>query len=185
MASIVPPHPKDTKHGYMSFPKSRAVICREEGMGGAIQWEPQSVEAAKGFPQAGPPDGQLASGGHERFSALDGVLDPKGRVWKATVAPANTLAQWNWWMTAVHSTEKFEYFCTKDGWDPNAPLTRAQFDPDPFLVVEWDQSLPVQAVSHWGRTPDKLGRHVIYGVWEIADTAMSFYQACDVELVRG
>lgn len=182
MAHIQPPSPKNPRHGYMSFPKSRAVVCREEGMGGAIQWEPQSVEAPKGFPKAGPPDGQLASGGHAKFSALDGVLDPKGRPWKAAVVPRNRLAQWNWWLTATHKTTKFEYWVTRDGWDQNAPLTRASFDPDPFLTVQWDGSLPVQAISHWGRTPDKTGRHVIYGVWTIDDTAMAFYQACDVEL---
>lgn len=182
MATIETPTPKGTKHGYMAFPKSRAVRCREGGMGGAIQYEPQSVEALKGFPQAGPPDGQLASGGHARFGALDGLKDPKGRTWQAEVLARNALVQWNWWMTAVHSTERFEYFVTRDGWDQGAPLARAQFDPEPFLVVAWDRSLPVQAVSHWGRTPDKTGRHVVYAVWEVADTAMSFYQAIDVEL---
>jgi chitin-binding protein len=182
MANIVAPHPKNTRHGYMSFPKSRAVVCREEGMGGPIQWEPQSVEAAKGFPASGPPDGQLASGGHERFAPLDGVLDPRGDPWKAQVVPSGAMAQWNWWLTAVHRTTKFEYWCTRTGWDSSSPLARSQFDPEPFLTVEWDGSLPAQAISHWGRTPSKRGRHVIYGVWTIDDTAMAFYQACDVEL---
>lgn len=182
MVHITPPEPKGLRHGYVPVPKSRAVVCREEGMGGAIQWEPQSVEAPKGFPAAGPPDGQLASGGHARFSALDGVLDPRGNPWKATVMPAGQLVQWHWWLTASHKTTRFEYFVTRTGWDAGAPLTRAQFDPVPFLVVEWDASAPSQEIVHWGRSPGKTGRHVIYAVWTVDDTAMAFYQAADVEL---
>jgi predicted carbohydrate-binding protein with CBM5 and CBM33 domain len=183
VVDIHTPVPVEPRHGYMRFPKSRAVLCREEGMGGAIQWEPQSVEAPKGFPQYGPPDGQLGSAGHTKFSALDGVLDPKGRPWKPTQVTRASTVQWNWWITAKHSTTKFEYFVTRDGWDQGSKLTRAHFEVVPFLTVKWDESLPVEAVSHWGRLSDKSGRHVVYGVWTIADTAMAFYQMCDVELV--
>lgn len=182
MVHIHTPEPKNPRHGYMSYPKSRAVVCRDQQMGGAIQWEPQSVEAAKGFPTYGPPDGQLASGGHARFGVLDGVRDPKGDPWWANPIRAGAIVQWDWWLTASHETTGFSYFVTRDGWDQTTPLTRAHFEPVPFLTVEWTGAKPVQAVSHWGRTPDKTGRHVIYGVWTIADTPMAFYQAIDVEI---
>lgn len=184
MPSITPPAPKGTRHGYVSNPLSRAALCKQDQMGGAIQWEPQSVEALKGFPRSGPPDGQLASGGHERFAVLDALLDPKGREWRTTRLPQGTLVQWDWWLTAPHKTSGFEYFITKDGWDPNEPLSRAQFDPLPFLVVQWDTSAPVQSVSHWGLVPrNKDGRHVVYGVWTVDDTDMAFYSTCDVDIV--
>lgn len=183
MATITTPTPKGTRHGYVSNPLSRAALCKQENMGGAIQWEPQSVEAPKGFPTAGPPDGQLASGGHAKFSALDGITDPKGRVWKATRLPQGQIVQWDWWLTAPHKTSRFEYFITKDGWDSDQPLTRAQFDLAPVISLEWDTSAPVQAVSHWGLVPsNKQGRHVIYGVWTVFDTAMAFYQTIDVDI---
>lgn len=183
MASIVTPAPKGTRHGYVSNPLSRAALCKQESMGGAIQWEPQSVEAPKGFPQAGPPDGQLASGGHASFAALDGIRDPKGRQWKATSLPAGQLVQWDWWLTAPHKTTKFEYFITRDGWDPSAPLTRDQFDLTPVITLHWDTSAPMQSVAHWGLVPtNKTGRHVIYGVWTVDDTPMAFYQAIDVTI---
>lgn len=183
MTYIEPPRPR---HGYSQWPKSRAVWCRELGMGGAIQWEPQSVEAPKGFPQAGPPDGELASGGHAKFSALDGVLDPRGQPWPTTAVVRGSVKQFDWWLTASHATTKFEYWCTRSGWNEDAPLTRAQFDADPFLTVQWDASRPAQSVRHWGRMPvDKWGRHVVYGVWTVDDTAMAFYQACDVDFVDG
>ncbi|WP_426207288.1 lytic polysaccharide monooxygenase [Providencia sp. PROV272] len=36
------------------------------------EYEPQSIETQKGFPESGPPDGLIASGGGiERFSPLD------------------------------------------------------------------------------------------------------------------
>lgn len=177
------PTPKGTRHGYVSEPLSRAALCKRDQMGGAIAYEPQSVEAPKGFPAAGPPDGMLASGGHAAFAALDGLKDPMGREWEATTLVAGSIVQWDWWLTAPHKTSRFEYFITRDGWDPQQPLTRAQFDPVPVISVEWDGSIPVQAVSHWGKVPaHKSGRHVIYGVWTIDDTEMAFYQAIDVNI---
>lgn len=183
MASIVTPTPRGTRHGYVSNPLSRAALCKQESMGGAIQWEPQSVEAPKGFPAAGPPDGMLASGGHDSFAALDGITDPKGREWRATRLPAGRIVQWDWWLTAPHKTTRFEYFITKDGWDPSSPLTRSQFDLQPVIALHWDTSAPMQSVAHWGLVPPhKSGRHVIYGVWTVDDTPMAFYQAIDVEI---
>lgn len=177
-----PRHPGDTRHGFAWFPKSRAYRCREEHMGGDIQYEPQSVEAVEGFPTGGPPDGQLASGGHAAFAALDGVRDPKGRIWGADPVTPGRVLQWHWWLTAPHSTRLFEYFITRDGWDQTRPLERASFEPEPFLRVLWGAEKPAQSVTHWGQLPDgKRGRHVVYAVWEVADTDKSFYQAVDVD----
>lgn len=52
-------------HGYMDSPASRALLCKqgENNNCGAVQYEPQSIEAKKGFPEAGPEDGKIASGG--------------------------------------------------------------------------------------------------------------------------
>ena len=53
-------------HGYTDLPISRQKLCQNGTVTncGDIQWEPQSVEGPKGFPAAGPADGQFCSGGN-------------------------------------------------------------------------------------------------------------------------
>ncbi len=49
-------------HGYVESPPSRAYQCHlgKNTDCGSVQWEPQSVEQASGFPEgAMPPDGKL------------------------------------------------------------------------------------------------------------------------------
>ena len=61
-------------HGYVESPPSRAYQCHlgKNTDCGSVQWEPQSVEQASGFPEgAMPPDGKLASAGKSNFSQLD------------------------------------------------------------------------------------------------------------------
>lgn len=52
-------------HGYVDSPGSRAILCKngQNKDCGAIVYEPQSLEAPKGFPHAGPADGKIASAG--------------------------------------------------------------------------------------------------------------------------
>ncbi|MNZ72906.1 GlcNAc-binding protein A precursor [compost metagenome] len=49
-------------HGYVSEPASRAKLGAANNVG-SVQYEPQSLEAPKGFPLAGPADGKIASAG--------------------------------------------------------------------------------------------------------------------------
>lgn len=50
-------------HGYVEGPASRAALCKsgQNTDCGPIVYEPQSLEAPKGFPAAGPADGKIAS----------------------------------------------------------------------------------------------------------------------------
>ena len=78
---IISPYVKG--HGYISavekgVVEGRATLCKfsaktgEKNVGcGPVQWEPQSVEGPDGFPEAGPPDGQIASAGLASFSNLN------------------------------------------------------------------------------------------------------------------
>lgn len=96
-----------------------------------------------------------------------------------------------WYLTAEHRTAKWEYWITRDGWDPTKPLSRAQLESEPFMVFDWPHPdgfwtahKPTKGVAHWVQLPaHKRGYHVIYAIWEVADTDNSFYQACDVEFV--
>lgn len=183
MATIKPRQPKHTKQIYGAFPKSRAVRCWEQQTGGLVQQEPHPVPAPAGYPQSGPPDEQLASGGVRRFQALDGVRDPFGAPWKAQPVPRNRLVVWHWWLPNPEEVTQLRYWVTVDGWNPDELLQRDMFEPQPFLVVPWGRAgTTVQALSHWGRTPNKAGRHVIYAVWDAAASPVSYYQTIDVDL---
>lgn len=52
-------------HGYIEQPKSRGLLCNEQVNTncGGVQWEPQSLEAPKGFPGVSISDGEIASAG--------------------------------------------------------------------------------------------------------------------------
>ncbi|MES9807793.1 lytic polysaccharide monooxygenase auxiliary activity family 9 protein [Streptomyces cinereoruber] len=167
-------------HGYTDSPVSRQQLCGNGTVRGCgqIQWEPPSVEGPKGFPARGPVDGTICAGGNGRFSELD---DPRGGNWPATALTAGRNHTFVWRITARHATTDFRYYVTKDGWDPTKPLTRADLDPQPFLTVPFGGQRPGSTVTHTGVLPQKSGRHLILGVWSVADTGNAFYACSDVK----
>lgn len=192
------------RHGRMTQPRSRADI---EFNGG---WPANALEAAKFFPatQAGlvdpdvptdirsgpkpvPPDGRIASGGSEPDAVrLDEVRDwPKVDLRSGAEVPF----QWNF--SAKHKTRRYNYFVTKEGWDPTVPLSRAQFEPEPFATYKPHGNMPFKDMPdpsedphfdqpHTVRLPERSGYHVILGVWEVADTGHAFYQVIDVNFTQ-
>ncbi|HCA84086.1 MAG TPA: hypothetical protein DEQ61_00370, partial [Streptomyces sp.] len=71
---------------------------------------------------------------------------------------------------------------TKDGYDPSRAVTRADLESRPFMTVPYGGRQPDATVSHQGTIPTgKSGRHLIVGVWEIADTGNAFYACSDVQ----
>jgi chitin-binding protein len=183
--------PGGAKHGYVTTPASRAYWCAQNKPGsncGAIMYEPQSVEGPKGFPEVGPPDGQLASGGHGKFAQLDSPNAPDGKPWRATAVTAGAPFRFRWWLTQPHRTARWHYWITKDGWDTEKPLTRDSLE----LMAEidwgcpnneaWRCNVPIADVHHFVYLPSpKSGRHVILGIWDVSDTGNAFYQAVDVD----
>lgn len=170
-------------HGYVSSPMSRSFSCNKGGNTGcgAVQYEPQSVEGAKGFPEAGPPDGVLASGGNSRFHELD--QQSPTRWSKVTLHPGNNVFTWT--ITAKHKTTNWQYFITKQGWNASQPLSRASFDLQPFCKVSGNDAVPVSPTNHTCTIPaDRTGYHVILATWNIADTGNAFYQAIDANIVK-
>jgi lytic chitin monoxygenase len=166
-------------HGYTTAPISRAKHCANKTVSncGQIQWEPQSTEGPKGFPGAGPADGQLCSAGLGQFSELN---DQRGGAWPATQVSSGANFTFKWHLTAMHATTDFKYYVTKQGWNQSAPLTRSALDLNPFLTFSMGGTRPGADVSHPGRLPSRTGRHMILAVWTIADTANAFYQCSDV-----
>lgn len=167
-------------HGYVEFPESRAYYC-QKGLNincGPVQYEPQSVEGPKGFPQAGPADGKIASAGIARFSQLD---EQSASRWKRSKLEYIQI-DFRWKITAKHKTTKWEYFITKKDWNPNAPLTRSQFESKPFCKV--DQIGPIsEQESHSCHLPVlNYGQQIVLAVWTIADTPNAFYQVIDLDI---
>ncbi|MFE2639996.1 lytic polysaccharide monooxygenase [Streptomyces scopuliridis] len=169
-----------SSHGYTDSPISRQKLCANGTVTncGNIQWEPQSVEGPKGFPAAGPADGKICSGGLGQFAQLD---DPRGGAWPTTKVSGGQSYNFRWQFTARHATTDFKYYITKDGWNSNAPLTRAALDSQPFLTVPYNNQQPPATLSHSGTLPSKSGRHLVLAVWTIADTGNAFYACSDVQ----
>jgi chitin-binding protein len=165
-------------HGYISQPESRALLCKQGGNSncGAIQWEPQSLEAVSGFPAGGPADGKIASAGLAQFGELDEQTSSRWTKRNIKAGP-NTF---NWQFTANHVTRNWRYYITKADWNPNQKLTRASFELTPFCTVDGQMQRPPMQVSHTCNVPQRSGYQVILGVWEIGDTVNSFYNVVDV-----
>ncbi|EAC3781795.1 chitin-binding protein [Listeria monocytogenes] len=166
-------------HGYISKPASRVYLANKGiNVGvGAAQFEPQSVEAPKGFPVSGPADGKIAGGG--KYSLLDAQTATR---WAKVDIESGPLTV-EWTLTAPHRTSGWQYFITKKGWDPNAPLTRASLEP--LATIAADGSTPGTLATQEINIPnDRSGYYVILGVWTIADTGNAFYQVIDANIIN-
>ncbi|MBI6550742.1 lytic polysaccharide monooxygenase [Xenorhabdus lircayensis] len=169
-----------SRHGYIDSPPSRALLCSKHVNKncGLIMYEPQSVEGPKGFPQGGPPDGSIASGGVGHFNQLN---EQSADRWHHVNVNKGT-NDFTWTLTARHSTASWQFFITKSDWNPNKPLTRAQFDLKPFCERFDNGKQPAQNVTLKCDVPERSGYHVILGVWTISDTNNAFYQVIDVDI---
>jgi predicted carbohydrate-binding protein with CBM5 and CBM33 domain len=152
-ASVVLTAPAQA-HGYISTPPSRQALCAAGTVKdcGAIQFEPQSVEAPKGS--------TLCSGGNSRFS----VLDDESRNWPAT--PVGPAATFSWVLTARHATSTWQYFI--------GDTLLARFDDG--------GKQPGATVSHRVDFQGRTGRQKVLAVWNIADTPMAFYACIDLQI---
>ena len=164
-------------HGYTTISRNFKCKLGANYQCGNIVYEPQSLEAPKDFPGAGPDDGQIASAGIGAFSQLD--VQEQYR-WVKTPVQAGSF-DISWIFTANHRTTSWEYYLTKQDWDPNAPLTRASFDLTPFCTVSGGGAQPPFEVTHNCNLPSRTGYQVILAVWTIADTANAFYNMNDVD----
>ncbi|MFD9393791.1 lytic polysaccharide monooxygenase auxiliary activity family 9 protein [Streptomyces sp. NPDC060000] len=184
-----------SRHGAVSSPPSRAHLYLED-------WQANGLEAGKFFPQtqaglsdpfapsdvvnAQPPeDRRIASAGKDFAASLDEV----GRDWKKHPVTSGQNLEITWGFHAEHKTRRFNYFLTKNDWDPKQALTRAQFETKPFHSVQlteqpyWEYPLATgNPTTHTMRLPERrVGHHVLLAVWEVADTGQAFYQVIDLQ----
>ncbi len=180
-------------HGYVEAPASRGYqgsLDKESSilgydkafeLYGAVINNPQSLEARKGFPEAGPADGKIASAEGGLGQINDFVLDNQtADRWKKQDIKTGPLSV-TWHYTAAHSTTKWHYYMTKPGWDPNKPLARSEFEE--IGVINHDGSAASNNLTHQINIPEnRLGYHVILAVWDVADTPNAFYNVIDVNV---
>ncbi|MHC9060956.1 lytic polysaccharide monooxygenase [Pantoea sp. y20] len=179
-------------HGFVMDPPSRAFLCKDitskvPGYAGElnqscgnIQYEPQSLEAPKGYPASGPKDGQIASANQTRGAEMDET--GSGRWVKTEISAGQH--QFKWYFTAPHPTSKYEYFITKNDWNPAQPLTRASFESTPFCTVpvaNGERPGSGASVVHTCNVPEREGYQEILAVWTVHDTTNAFYNIIDVE----
>lgn len=160
-------------HGYVSKPESRGLLCKTGANinCGGVQYEPQSLEAPGNFPIGGPADGQIA--GANTFPKLD--EQSKYRWTKVPMkSGANTF---EWTLTAAHATAKWDYYITKQDWNPDQPLKRA--DLELFCSINDGGKKPPFNVKHNCEVPERSGYQEILAVWTIADTPNAFYNVID------
>lgn len=171
-------------HGYVAQPEARGYACKL-GLNrdcGAVMWEPQSLEAPKGFPQSGPADGRIASAALSQFSALDAQTATRWNKRTLKSGPNN----FTWQFTANHVSASWRYFITRQGWNPNQPLSRSAFELTPFCSSDGGNRQPPMSLTHRCNVPsNRSGYHVILAVWDVGDTSNAFYNVIDVNIDNG
>ena len=174
-------------HGYVESPISRGYQVRIDSRSnwgiarekyGAVIDEPQSLEARKGFPEAGPADGKIASANEAKGPQLDAQTSTLWTKQNITTGPTN----FTWHYTKSHRTTKWHYYITKNGWDQNKKLTRDELQ---FIgeVQGYGQTADKMPLTQTINIPsDHIGYHVILAVWDIYDTSNAFYNVIDVNI---
>ena len=168
-------------HGYVSMPEGRSYACKT-GLNvecGAVQWEPQSVEGPDGdprFPIGGPADGTIAAAGSPAWAELN--AQSPSRWYKHDFASGYQTFEWTF--TANHVSRDWRYFITKADWNPAEMLTRGQFDLEPFCAYDGAMVRPPMVIQHNCYVPEREGYHVVLAVWDVGDTAASFYNMIDL-----
>lgn len=177
-------------HGYVSSPKARVIVCKENGIesptlpacvaakaaGNVGFYSPQSIAigGVKDNHQSVIPDGKLCSAGVGGYGGLDlGRTD-----WPATSVAAGP-REFVWTNTAQHRTMYFRYYITKQGYNPANPVKWSDLE-------QIHQSAPTgqEATSrHVVNLPARSGKHVVYSIWQrdYADAPEGFYQCIDVQ----
>ena len=181
-------------HGSLQEPISRAYNCFLEGpesptsaacqaalaVGGPQQfydWNEINL-LAYGQHQSLIPDGQLCSAGKEKYAGLDLARSD----WPAQNIARDTNGNFEfvYRATAPHSTLYFQFYVTKDGYDPMQPLKWSDLEDTPFCTIT-DVTLTDGTYRMTCALPaGKNGRHVIYNIWQRDDSPEAFYACSDV-----
>ncbi|MFJ7996153.1 lytic polysaccharide monooxygenase [Streptomyces sp. NPDC096310] len=184
-------------HGAPTDPLSRTAACGPEG-GAATStaacqaavganggqtfeaWDNLRIADVNGRDRQFVPDGRLCSGGLDAYRGLDIARAD----WPATrLSPGAGLTVT--YRTTIPHTGTFEFYLTREGYDPTAPLRWDDLAGKPFLTVT-DPPVVDGAYRLSGTLPaNRTGRHVLYTVWRNTSTPDTYYSCSDVVFPEG
>ena len=138
-----------------------------------------------------PPDNFISSGGwtNEHGSDWDIVNSTdeelerkKNKKWPRINVTSGQEFKINWTYSAPHETRGYNYWITKDGWDPTKRITVDQLEPAPFYMHHYPSPLPDGAAPRETSVilPQKSGYHVMIVAWIVSNTGHAFYQTFDL-----
>ncbi|MGH3680511.1 MAG: lytic polysaccharide monooxygenase, partial [Natronosporangium sp.] len=179
-------------HGSMITPISRTLQCRLEGpenpqsaacqaaiaLGGTqpvYDWNEVNIPNADGRHRELIPDGELCSAGRDKYRGFDLARAD----WPATDLPTGGPFTFRYRATAPH-VGTFFLFVTRDSYDPTQPLRWDDLEPEPFLEVDRPPLVDETYVMPGELPAGKSGRHLIYSIWQRADSPEAFYTCSDV-----
>ncbi|MCF7752242.1 lytic polysaccharide monooxygenase [Bacillus subtilis subsp. subtilis] len=185
-------------HGTMLTPISRVYACYQgnpenptnpacaaaKAVGGAqafYDWAGINQANANGNHQAVVPDGTLCSGNNPTYRGLD--LDRSD--WATTPIQADADGRFTFVFKAPapHATRDWQFFVTRDGWQPGAPLRWA--DMEKFCALGNTPLSPDGTYKLQCQLPSRSGQHVIYNTWQRSDSTEAFYTCMDVRFEGG
>lgn len=141
--------PLASTHGSMEVPISRILSCSKEGPENPKSAACQAAVATSGpqmlydwsgvnqLPngnhQAFVPDGQLCAGGKSNYAGMNLARSD----WPATPIAADANGQFDFIYTAPapHQTRNWQFFITKNGWNPNKTLAWSDLEDTPFCTL--------------------------------------------------
>lgn len=182
-------------HGSIEYPVSRVYQCYLEGpenpqseackaavlVGGTQQfydWTGVNLLAADQH-RTLIPDGKLCSAGKESHKGLDLARSD----WRsqAITADQNGTIEFVFRATAPHSTQYFDFYVTRDGYDPTQPLQWSDLEATPFCHITSVTLADGRYRMSCPLPQGKSGNHLIYNIWQRDDSAEAFYSCIDVE----
>ena len=176
-------------HGTITSPKSRIFTCYSEnpenpvsnackamvassGAQGLYDWMGVRQGAANDNHQSVVPNGQLCSGGDP---ATYGGLDLTRSDWVSETVSSGSYT-FTWTNTAAHATLYYDYYITKNGYDPTLPLKWSDLE----LFCHTGLNTPAESsTSHTCTLPQRTGKQVVYSVWQRSDSPEAFYACVD------
>ncbi|MEV0586948.1 lytic polysaccharide monooxygenase [Nonomuraea sp. NPDC050310] len=189
-ALVLLPASAANAHGTMSNPPSRVYVCKNEGpetpksaackaavaAGGTqayYDWNEVSLLEAGGRHRELIPDGKLCSAGREKYRGLD----LQRADWPATsVRPGAFTLTYH--ATAPHSASNFEFYITRDGWNPTMPLRWS----DLVHIRTFNAQNPTTFTNWTINLPQRSGRHILYSIWQrVVGSNEAFYTCSDVD----
>jgi len=194
-------------HGAMMVAGSRTFLCYQDGITSTGQLVPQNPACQAAVSRSGItplynwfavgnrsgatsggtvgfiPDGKLCSG-NSNYYDFSG-FDQASADWPKTHLTSGATIQYRYNKWAAHPGS-FRSYITKDGWNPNRPLTWADMETTPFYSVTDPPSVgnpgSINSYYYWNAAlpANKTGSHIIYSVWARSDSTETFYGCSDV-----